>query len=172
MVCRVNQLKYRSKMIKFARSKIHGWGLYSLENIQPDEMIVEYIGEKIRPTVSGLFLPCPLVIISNIIDIREKKYELRGMGSSYMFRIDEDAVVDATMKGNFARLINHSCTPNCYAKILNVDRDKRIVIYSKRLIQRGEEITYDYKFPIEDEKIPCFCGTLRRIFKCLILYIL
>jgi [histone H3]-lysine4 N-trimethyltransferase SETD1 len=40
-------------MIKFARSKIHGWGLYALETIAPDEMIVEYIGEKIRPIVSG-----------------------------------------------------------------------------------------------------------------------
>ena len=62
------------------------------------------------------------------------------------------------MKGNFARFINHSCTPNCYAKILPVSRDKRIVIYSKRTIQKGEEITYDYKFPIEDDKIPCLCG--------------
>lgn len=35
---------------------------------------------------------------------------------------------------------------------------KKIVIYSRRQIKINEEITYDYKFPIEDEKIPCLCG--------------
>ena len=34
---------------------------------------------------------------------------------------------------------------------------KRIIIYSKQDIKVTEEITYDYKFPIE-EKIPCLCG--------------
>lgn len=24
--------------------------------------------------------------------------------------------------------------------------------------QEGEEITYDYKFPIEDKKLKCYCG--------------
>lgn len=48
--------------------------------------------------------------------------------------------------------------PNCYAKIITVEAEKKIVIYSKRDIDVNEEITYDYKFPIEDEKIPCLCG--------------
>ena len=48
--------------------------------------------------------------------------------------------------------------PNCYAKIVTVENNKKIVIYSKRDIQINEEITYDYKFPIEEEKIPCLCG--------------
>jgi histone-lysine N-methyltransferase SETD1 len=40
-----------------------------------------------------------------------------------------------------------------------VEQQKKIVIYSKRDIAVGEEITYDYKFPIEPEefKIPCSC---------------
>ena len=44
-----------------------------------------------------------------IADIREKKYEQMGIGSSYLFRIDSDDVVDATKMGNVARFINHSC---------------------------------------------------------------
>ena len=43
--------------------------------------------------------------------------------------------------------------PNCYAKVIKIDGQNKIVIYSKRPICIGEEITYDYKFPIEDEKI-------------------
>ena len=32
-----------------------------------------------------------------------------GIGSSYLFRIDADNVIDATLKGNMARFINHCC---------------------------------------------------------------
>jgi histone-lysine N-methyltransferase SETD1 len=52
-----------------------------------------------------------------------------------------------------------SFKPNCNAKIITVDGQKKIVIYAKRDIEEGEEITYDYKFPIEADKIPCLCGS-------------
>lgn len=48
--------------------------------------------------------------------------------------------------------------PNCYAKIITVESQKKIVIYSRQPISIDEEITYDYKFPIEETKIPCLCG--------------
>jgi histone-lysine N-methyltransferase SETD1 len=73
-------------------------------------------------------------------------------------RVDDDVVIDATMKGNLGRLINHCCTPNCNARILSVGSSKKIVIYAKQPIYEGDEITYDYHFPLEDEKIPCLCG--------------
>jgi SET domain-containing protein len=48
--------------------------------------------------------------------------------------------------------------PNCYTKVIWSEGQKKIVIYSKRRIEAGEELTYDYKFPVEDKKIPCTCG--------------
>ena len=48
--------------------------------------------------------------------------------------------------------------PTCTARILTVDGKKRIVIYSKVDIHPGTEITYDYKFELEEVKIPCLCG--------------
>lgn len=48
--------------------------------------------------------------------------------------------------------------PNCYAKVITIESEKKIVIYSKQPIGVNEEITYDYKFPLEDSKIPCLCG--------------
>lgn len=52
----------------------------------------------------------------------------------------------------------YSKQPNCYAKVITVEGQKKIVIYSKQPIGVGEEITYDYKFPIEeDNKITCLC---------------
>jgi len=43
--------------------------------------------------------------------------------------------------------------------VINFGSQKKIIIYSKRDIKATEEITYDYKLPIEEEKIPCLCGT-------------
>jgi histone-lysine N-methyltransferase SETD1 len=80
-----NQLQTRKKHLRFARSPIHDWGLYAMERIARGEMVIEYVGEIIRAQVA---------------DKREKVYERQGIGSSYLFRIDEDLVVDATMKGN------------------------------------------------------------------------
>ncbi|KAJ7994125.1 hypothetical protein DPEC_G00262670 [Dallia pectoralis] len=138
-----NQLKFRKKKIRFGWSHIHDWGLFALEPIAADDMVIEYVGQCIR---------------QGIADMREKRYEDEGIGSSYLFRVDQDTIIDATKCGNLARFINHSCNPNCYAKIVTVESQKKIVIYSRQPISVNEEITYDYKFPIEDDKIPCLCG--------------
>lgn len=140
---RLNMLKARGRQLRFGRSVIHEWGLFSMEDIGANEMVIEYVGEIIRQSVA---------------DDRERRYTDLGIGSSYLFRIDEQRIVDATRCGAIARFMNHSCDPNCYAQIVNVENEPRIVIYSKRAIASGEEITYDYKFPPEDEKIPCYCG--------------
>ncbi|XP_029960005.1 histone-lysine N-methyltransferase SETD1B-like [Salarias fasciatus] len=138
-----NQLKFRKKRIRFSRSHIHEWGLFAMEPIAADEMVIEYVGEVIRQVIA---------------DMREQRYEEEGIGSSYLFRVDDDTIIDATKFGNLSRFINHSCNPNCYAKIITVESEKKIVIYSRQAISVNEEITYDYKFPIEETKIPCLCG--------------
>jgi len=43
--------------------------------------------------------------------------------------------------------------------VITIQGEKKIVIYSKEAIAVNEEITYDYKFPIEEKKIICLCGT-------------
>ncbi|KIK99556.1 hypothetical protein PAXRUDRAFT_497522 [Paxillus rubicundulus Ve08.2h10] len=146
LTIKFNQLQTRKKHLRFARSPIHDWGLYAMERIARGEMVIEYVGEIIRAQVA---------------DKREKVYERQGIGSSYLFRIDEDLVVDATKKGNLGRLINHSCDPNCTAKIITISGEKKIVIYAKQDIELGDEITYDYHFPIEQDKIPCLCGSVK-----------
>ena len=93
-------------------------------------------------------------------DRREAAYEASGIGSSYLFRVDESVAIDATRRGNIARFVNHSCEPNTVPRVITVDGTKRIVVYAKRAIAAGEELVYDYKFPYEaDNKIPCLCGS-------------
>ncbi|MQL70555.1 hypothetical protein Taro_002848, partial [Colocasia esculenta] len=143
---KITQLTARKKRLRFQRSKIHDWGLVALESIEAEDFVIEYVGELIRRQIS---------------EIRERQYEKMGIGSSYLFRLDDDYVVDATKRGGIARFINHSCEPNCYTKVVTVDSQKKIFIYAKRHISAGEEITYNYKFPLEENKIPCNCGSRR-----------
>ena len=122
--------------------------------VPKDGMVVEYMGSGLR---------------SSIADVQEKKYEngtMAGMGGDcYMFRLDDHVVLDATVRGNIARYMNHCCTPNCYSKVITVDgtagaeASKHIVIFAGRDLEEGEEVTYDYKFPVEKAKIACHCGS-------------
>jgi hypothetical protein len=53
------------------KSGIHGWGLFAKINFERNDIIVEYIGQKIRQVVA---------------DRREVQYEDEGVGSCYLFR--------------------------------------------------------------------------------------
>ena len=70
-------------------------------------MVVEYMGVAMR---------------NSMADHMEKVYETGAFagqgGDCYMFRLDPECVLDATMRGNVARFINHCCTPNCYSKVI------------------------------------------------------
>ncbi|OCF45954.1 hypothetical protein I317_00042 [Kwoniella heveanensis CBS 569] len=141
-----NQLRIRKKQLRFARSAIEGYGLYAMETIHVGEMVCEYVGELCRAAVA---------------EVREQRYMKQGIGSSYLFRIDNDIVCDATFRGSVSRLINHSCDPSANAKIIKVNGQSKIVIYAERTLHPGEEILYDYKFPLESDpalRVPCLCG--------------
>ncbi|XP_024947703.1 histone-lysine N-methyltransferase trithorax isoform X2 [Cephus cinctus] len=146
MAMRFRILKETSKeSVGVYHSHIHGRGLFCLRDIEAGEMVIEYAGEVIR---------------ASLTDKREKYYDSKNIGC-YMFKIDDHLVVDATMKGNAARFINHSCEPNCYSRVVDILGKKHILIFALRRIVQGEELTYDYKFPFEDIKIPCTCGSRR-----------
>ncbi|KAK9683551.1 hypothetical protein RND81_10G149400 [Saponaria officinalis] len=138
------------KRLVVYKSGIHALGLYTSQFIPRGAMVVEYIGE---------------IVGQRVADKRETEYlaggKLQYKSACYFFRIDKEQIIDATCKGGIARFVNHSCQPNCIAKVITIRSQKKVVFFAQKDICPGEEITYDYHFSHEDEgkKIPCFCNS-------------
>lgn len=133
-------------MTQLNRSKIQGLGLYAKKSLDAGIMVIEYRGMLIRP---------------DLAESKELGYDKVGKGT-YMFRLNEDHIIDATEEGGPARYINHSCDPNCVAEQVEISGKTHIVIVTNRQIFEGEELSYDYKFDVEDEsttdRVACMCG--------------
>ncbi|KAJ6434877.1 hypothetical protein OIU84_000175 [Salix udensis] len=150
--CRKEYVRYKQakgwKYLIVYKSGIHALGLYTSRFIYRGAMVVEYVGE---------------IVGQRVADKREYEYgrKLQYKSACYFFRIDKEHIIDATRKGGIARFVNHSCLPNCVAKVISVRNEKKVVFFAERDIYPGEEITYDYHFNNEDEgkKIPCFCNS-------------
>uniref|UniRef100_A0AAV2LYK9 [histone H3]-lysine(4) N-methyltransferase n=1 Tax=Knipowitschia caucasica TaxID=637954 RepID=A0AAV2LYK9_KNICA len=110
--------------VYLARSRIQGLGLYAAKDLEKHTMVIEYIGTVIRNEVANR---------------REKIYESQNRGI-YMFRINNEQVIDATLTGGPARYVNHSCAPNCVAEVVTFDKEDKIIIISSRKIPKGEEV--------------------------------
>ncbi len=81
-------------------------------------------------------------------------------GGRYLFQVNSRWTIDGSGRENLSRYINHSCAPNCVAHT----RGKRVLIYSRRRISPGEELSYDYGKEYFNEYIRpkgCLCETCR-----------
>jgi SET domain-containing protein len=129
-------------------SAIHGRGVFALQPIRKGARVIEYTGERISHREADRRYPSG------------REWSPHTM----LFTVDRKTVIDATRRGNSARWINHSCSPNCEA----VDDAGRIYIEAIRDIRRGEELTYDYNLLLEERHTPaakrehpCHCGAPR-----------
>lgn len=78
-----------------------------------------------------------ICIETSCSDMCPSMFQNRGV---YMFRIDCDIVIDATMAGGPARYINHSCAPNCVAEVVPFEKESKIIIITSRRLAKGEEV--------------------------------
>lgn len=107
-----------------------GYGVFADEHIKKGEFIIEYVGEVVSVTEFNKRWN----IYTNSDNVHSYLMNCSGM------------FIDATKKGNNARFINHSCDPNCFVDKWDVLGKPCIGIFSKKHIERGQEITYNYKF--------------------------
>ncbi|XP_067007379.2 histone-lysine N-methyltransferase SETD2 isoform X2 [Anabrus simplex] len=107
-----------------------GFGLKALCDLPIGAFIMEYVGEVLDPKEFRR---------------RAKDYSKEKNRHYYFMALKSDSIIDATMKGNASRFINHSCDPNSETQKWTVNGELRIGFFSKRPIIAGEEVTFDYQ---------------------------
>ncbi|MDC3152303.1 SET domain-containing protein-lysine N-methyltransferase [Pelagibacteraceae bacterium] len=126
------------KLYKVKKSRIDNRGLYAAKNIKKDTKIIEYKGK--------------------IITIRETETNPKFDNDKaiYLFNLNKKYDLDGDFKYNTARLINHSCEPNCEVDGVGL----KLWIYAIKDIKKNEELTYDYGFSFDKDyrDFPCRCG--------------
>lgn len=134
-----------SPYLRVNRSGIHGRGVFARCDIAKGTRILEYVGERIGKAEAE----------RRSIE-RIERAAKTGEAAVFIFELNKRHDIDGSVAWNTARLINHSCSPNCEVDI----RRGRIWIVARRGIRQGEEITYDYGYDFDDfEDHPCRCGS-------------
>ena len=133
----------------FARrhSRIHGTGVFATRRIRPGRTLIAYLGE---------------ILTEAEVDARYA--DEADDPHTFLFDCGGGRYVDASVGGNDARFINHSCDPNCETEL----SDGVIWIRAIRNIQPGAELTYDYSLGIERgasrsrrSRYACRCGATK-----------
>lgn len=127
------------------RSAIAGRGAFATRDIRKGERIIEYLGERISHAVAD----------ARYVD------ETMASHHTFLFSVSRQTVIDASVGGNDARFINHSCDPNCEAVITR----SRVFIVAIQPIAAGDELFYDYAYErdgsetaADEKRYQCRCG--------------
>ncbi len=127
------------KLYKESKSNINRRGLFANKDIKKDTIIIHYIGK----------------IITKKQTEEDSKFD--NGKAIYLFNINNKYDLDGDFTYNTARLINHSCNPNCQVE----SKGLKLWIISIRDIKKNEELSYDYGFSFDEnyKEFPCKCGS-------------
>lgn len=132
------------KMYKIVKSGIHNNGIFASRDIKKGTRILKYLGEKVSREEGDR---------RSEIQI-ENAAKNPSLGEVYVFELNDKYDIDGNIPGNDARFVNHSCSPNCESDIIKDE----IWVVALRDIRKGEELTYDYSYGLDDfEEYPCNC---------------
>jgi len=126
------------KVYKIKKSNIDNKGLYASKNIKAKQIVIHYKGK--------------LVTKKEV----EKNPKFDNDKAIYLFNVNNRYDLDGDFEYNDARLINHSCNPNC-----EVDgKGLKLWIFALRDIKKDEELSYDYGFGYDKDykQFVCKCG--------------
>ncbi|XWS21683.1 hypothetical protein CRYUN_Cryun30bG0075300 [Craigia yunnanensis] len=113
--------KRKYAKMKWDRFGKKGFGLRVLEDISAGQFLIEYIGE---------------VLDMQAYEARQKEYTSRGQRHFYFMTLNGCEVIDAYVKGNLGRFINHSCDPNCRTKKWMVNEEICIGLFALRDLKK------------------------------------
>ena len=126
-------------LYKIKKSNIDNKGLVAAKDIKKGTRIIEYKGK----------------LISKIESENNPKFD--NSKKIYIFEINKRYDLDGNFKFNTAKLINHSCNPNCEV----IGERLKLWIESVKDIKKGEELSYDYGFSFDQDfkNYPCKCNS-------------
>ncbi|HEY0548052.1 MAG TPA: SET domain-containing protein-lysine N-methyltransferase [Verrucomicrobiae bacterium] len=128
------QVPTLNELYEVKPSGIHGMGIFARVDIPAETRILEYVGERIN---------------------KKESLRRRKENNFFVFVVTNKFDLDGAVDWNPARFINHSCAPNCEARM----EEERIWIYAVRALRAGEELTFNYGYDLQDyEEHPCRCG--------------
>ena len=127
------------KLYKIKKSNIDNRGLYASQDIKDGAKIIEYKGK---------------ILTKKQVEENSKFDNEKAI---YLFNINKKYDLDGDFKYNIARLINHSCDPNCEV----FGTGLKVWVYAIKDIKKGEELSYDYGFGFDEnyKDYPCKCGS-------------
>ena len=125
------------KLYKIKKSNIDNRGVYAAQNIKAGKIIIYYKGK----------------IITKKETEKNPKYD--NDKAIYLFNLNSRYDLDGDFEYNDARLINHTCNPNCEV----AGKGLKLWIFALRDIKKGEELSYDYGFGFDEDfkQFPCRC---------------
>ena len=126
------------KLYKVKKSKIDKKGLYASCDIKKGTRIIEYKGKIITKKET------------------EKNLKFDNDKDIYLFNLNSRYDLDGDYSWNTARLVNHSCNPNCEVE----GKGLKLWITSIKDIKKDEELSYDYGFGYDRDykQFPCKCA--------------
>ncbi|KAK2844498.1 hypothetical protein Q5P01_011157 [Channa striata] len=121
-----------------------GWGLRAAKDLASNTFVLEYCGE---------------VLDHKEFKTRVKEYARNKNIHYYFMSLKNNEIIDATLKGNCSRFMNHSCEPNCETQKWTVNGQLRVGFFTTKAVTAGTELTFDYQFQrYGKEAQKCFCG--------------
>jgi len=125
------------KLYKIKKSNIDNKGLCASQDIKNGTRIIEYKGKIITRKQA------------------EENSKFDNNKAIYIFNLNSRYDLDGDFQYNTARLINHSCNPNC--EVLGTGL--KVWVYAMKNIKKGDELSYDYGFSFNEDfkNYPCKC---------------
>ncbi len=122
--------------IQNKKSGIHGTGAYAAQSIAAKRKIGSLAGA--------------------VISKKEARKKAATKESIAVVELWNGKAIDASLKSNALKYINHSCRPNTYMRTINF----HVEFYSLRPIKKGDELTCNYGDTHHAGTKKCTCGAV------------
>jgi SET domain-containing protein len=122
--------------LQVARSALHRYGVFALEDIPRGRRVLEYTGKLLAYGDAA---------------------KIGTPADTYIAMMDFNWCVDGRYGGSGAQFINHSCQPILEWRCIR----GRLYLFSLRRVRVGEELTVTYRYAIKIRRVTWRCGARR-----------